>query len=106
MAVVKLTKENFDKEVMQSDKPVLIDFYADWCGPCKMISPILEELAKEYEGKVTIVKVNVDENGDIAGRYGVMSIPNLVLFKNGDVVKQVVGFQPKNQLQALLNSAI
>ena len=85
---------------------VLVDFYADWCGPCKMISPILEELAKEYEGKVTIVKVNVDENGDIAGRYGVMSIPNLVLFKNGDVVKQVVGFQPKNQLQALLNSAI
>ena len=91
-------------DAIKDNGVVLVDFYADWCGPCKMISPILEELAKEYEGKVTIVKVNVDENGDIAGRYGVMSIPNLVLFKN--VVKQVVGFQPKNQLQALLNSAI
>ena len=95
-----------DFDAIKDNGVVLVDFYADWCGPCKMISPILEELAKEYEGKVTIVKVNVDENGDIAGRYGVMSIPNLVLFKNGDVVKQVVGFQPKNQLQALLNSAI
>ena len=93
-------------DAIKDNGVVLVDFYEDWCGPCKMISPILEELAKEYEGKVTIVKVNVDENGDIAGRYGVMSIPNLVLFKNGDVVKQVVGFQPKNQLQALLNSAI
>ena len=93
-------------DAIKDNGVVLVDFYADWCGPCKMISPILEELAKEYEGKVTIVKVNVDENGDIAGRYGVMSIPNLVLFKNGDVVKQVVGFQPKNQLQSLLNSAI
>ena len=93
-------------DAIKDNGVVLVDFYADWCGPCKMISPILEELAKEYEGKVTIVKVNVDENGNIAGRYGVMSIPNLVLFKNGDVVKQVVGFQPKNQLQALLNSAI
>ena len=93
-------------DAIKDNGVVLVDFYADWCGPCKMISPILEELAKEYEGKVTIVKVNVDENGDIAGRYGAMSIPNLVLFKNGDVVKQVVGFQPKNQLQALLNSAI
>ncbi|GAA6426940.1 thioredoxin [Dielma fastidiosa] len=93
-------------DAIKDNGVVLVDFYADWCGPCKMISPILEELAKEYEGKVTIAKVNVDENGDIAGRYGVMSIPNLVLFKNGDVVKQVVGFQPKNQLQALLNSAI
>ena len=93
-------------DAIKDNGVVLVDFYADWCGPCKMISPILEELAKEYEGKVTIVKVNVDENGDLAGRYGVMSIPNLVLFKNGDVVKQVVGFQPKNQLQALLNSAI
>ena len=93
-------------DAIKDNGVVLVDFYADWCGPCKMISPILEELAKEYAGKVTIVKVNVDENGDIAGRYGVMSIPNLVLFKNGDVVKQVVGFQPKNQLQALLNSAI
>ena len=99
-------EKNQTQWVYEGNKPAIIDFYADWCGPCKMISPILEELAKEYEGKVTIVKVNVDENGDIAGRYGVMSIPNLVLFKNGDVVKQVVGFQPKNQLQALLNSAI
>lgn len=93
-------------DAIRENGVVLVDFYADWCGPCKMISPILEELAKEYEGKATIVKVNVDENGDIAGRYGVMSIPNLVLFKNGEVVKQVVGFQPKNQLQALLNSVI
>lgn len=93
-------------DAIKENGVVLVDFYADWCGPCKMISPILEELAKEYEGKVSIAKVNVDENGDIAGRYGVMSIPNLVLFKNGEVVKQVVGFQPKNQLQALLNSVI
>ena len=93
-------------DAVKNNGVVLVDFYADWCGPCKMISPVLEELSKEYEGKATIVKVNVDQSGDVASRYGVMSIPNLVLFKNGEVVKQVVGFQPKPQLEALLNSVL
>ena len=85
---------------------VLVDFFANWCGPCKMISPVLEELAKDYEGKATIVKVDVDQDGAIAARYGVMNIPNLILFKDGQPVKQVVGFQQKAALSNLLNSVL
>lgn len=98
------TKADFDGIVKSG--VVLVDFYADWCGPCKMVAPVLEELATAYEGKVTIVKVNVDDDSELAQRFGVMSIPTLILFKDGAIFKQVVGFQPKPQLAALLDSAL
>ena len=85
---------------------VLVDFYAEWCGPCKMIGPVLEQLAGEYEGKAEIVKVNVDNENELAAAYGVMSIPNLILFKDGQPVKQVVGYQAKKALKALIDSAL
>ena len=98
MAVVKLTVENFEQEVLKSDKPVLVDFYADWCGPCKMMAPVIEELAKELEGKVKVGKINVDENPDIAVEYNVMSIPTLIVFKNGKEEKRLVGLRNKEEL--------
>lgn len=102
---MKIVKQaEFDE--IKNNGVVLVDFYADWCGPCKMISPVLQELSEEYEGRATIIKVNVDNDGEVAARYGVMSIPNLVLLKDGEVVKQVVGFQPKPALKALLDSAL
>ena len=93
--VYKFDESNFDAEVLQSDLPVFVDFYADWCGPCKMMSPVIDKLAEEYEGKIKVGKVNVDENGDLAVRYGIMSIPNMVFFKNGEVADRVVGAIPK-----------
>ncbi|MGL5978291.1 MAG: thioredoxin [Erysipelotrichaceae bacterium] len=99
-----VNKSEFDTVIATG--VVLVDFYADWCGPCKMIAPVLEELQGEFEGRATIVKVNVDNDGEIAQRFGVMSIPTLILFKDGQLVKQVVGFQPKPQLAALISSAI
>ena len=93
--VHKFTESNFDAEVLQSDLPVFVDFYADWCGPCKMMSPVIDKLAQEYDGKIKVGKVNVDENGDLAVRYGIMSIPNMVFFKNGEVADRVVGAIPK-----------
>ncbi|MGL5541011.1 MAG: thioredoxin [Erysipelotrichaceae bacterium] len=98
-----VNKAEFDAVI--SEGVVLVDFYADWCGPCKMVAPILEELAKENEGKANIVKLNVDNDPEVAQKFGVMSIPTLILFKDGKIVKQVIGFQPKPQLQALINSA-
>ncbi len=94
MDIVHLSKENFEAEVMQSDKPVLIDFWATWCGPCQMLGPVLEEIAMEVDD-VKIAKVNVDENQELAQKYGVMSIPMLALVKNGEVVDTTVGAQPK-----------
>ena len=93
--VYKFDESNFDAEVLQSDLPVFVDFYADWCGPCKMMSPVIDKLAEEYEGKIKVGKVNVDENGDLAVKYGIMSIPNMVFFKNGEVAYRVVGAIPK-----------
>ncbi len=93
--VYKFDESNFDAEVLQSDIPVFVDFYADWCGPCKMMSPVIDKLAEEYEGKIKVGKVNVDENGDLAVKYGIMSIPNMVFFKNGEVADRVVGAIPK-----------
>lgn len=93
--VYKFDESNFDAEVLQSDLPVFVDFYADWCGPCKMMSPVIDKLAEEYEGKIKVGKVNVDENGDLAVKYGIMSIPNMVFFKNGEVADRVVGAIPK-----------
>lgn len=95
---IKISSENFEKEVLNSEKPVLVDFFADWCGPCKMMAPIVEELATELEGKAKVGKLNVDENSDIAIEYNVMSIPTLIVFKNGKEEKRLVGVQDKEEL--------
>lgn len=90
-----LTEENFQKEVLESDVPVVVDFWAVWCGPCKMLSPTLDQVASEFEGKAKVGKVNVDENQQLAAQYGIMSIPTVMIFKDGKVVEQFIGVQPK-----------
>ena len=105
MSVLKITKENFDV-LKTSEKTVLIDFYADWCGPCKMMSPVLDQLSAELEGKIKIGKVNVDDDPELAGQFKVMSIPNFVLIKNGQVVDQVIGAVPKAQMLAKLQAVL
>lgn len=102
MAELKITAANFENEVLHSDKPILLDFYADWCGPCKMLSPILHELAEEKSGTLKVGKVNVDEQPDLAAEFGVMSIPTLLLFENGKLVRQAVGARPKSGVLELL----
>lgn len=102
MAELKITRENFENEVMKSNIPVLIDFWAPWCGPCRMMEPIIEQLADEYEGKAKVGKVNVDEEGELSQAFGVMSIPTIVLVKDGKVVKQAVGARPKAEVEAML----
>jgi len=99
MALMHLTDKNFKKEVLESDLPVLVDFWAPWCGPCKMISPLLEESAKEFDKKLKVVKVNVDESPQTATQYGVMSIPTLVFFKSGKIMNQVVGALSRQELK-------
>ena len=99
---VKITLENFDEEVLKSDIPVIVDFYADWCGPCKMLAPELEAVAKELEGKVKIGKINVDEQPELAQAFGIMSIPTLVVMKEGKIVRQESGARPKAQIIALI----
>ena len=98
---IVLTDANFD-EIVNSDKPVLVDFWAEWCGPCKMIGPVVEELAGDYDGKAVIGKLNVDENPQVTAKFGVRSIPTLLVFKNGQVVDKVVGAVPKSQLVSKL----
>ena len=102
MAEITITGENFEREVVKSDKPVLLDFWASWCGPCMMVAPILKEIADEYEGKVCIGKVNVDEQPALADKFNISSIPTLVLMKNGKIVQTSVGFKPKAQIEAML----
>ncbi len=102
MAELKITRENFENEVMKSNIPVLIDFWAPWCGPCRMMGPIIEQLAEEYEGKAKVGKVNVDEEGELSQAFGVMSIPTIVLVKDGKIVKQAVGARPKAEVEAML----
>ena len=96
--IVTLTTATFDESVTGSEKPVVVDFWAEWCGPCKMIAPILGEIAAEKAGQVTIAKLNVDDHGDVAQRYGIMSIPTLLVFKDGQMVKKMVGAKGKSQL--------
>ncbi len=95
---IKLNSENFEKEVLKSEKPVLVDFYADWCGPCNAMAPVIEELATELDGKAKVGKINVDENSDIAVEYNVMSIPTLIIFQNGKEEKRLVGLRDKEEL--------
>ncbi|NTV47218.1 MAG: thioredoxin [Chlorobiales bacterium] len=99
---ITATDQNFDQEVIKSDKPVLVDFWAVWCGPCRMIAPVVEELANDYDGKAVIAKLNVDENPQVSMKYGIRSIPTLLIFKNGQVVDQIVGAVPKNVIDSKL----
>ena len=102
MAEVKITVSNFESEVLRSDQPVLVDFYADWCGPCRMLAPVLEAIAREYEGGVKVGKVNVDEQMELAQKFGVSSIPLLVVFKDGQPVAKSLGYRPKEEIVNLL----
>jgi thioredoxin 1 len=102
MSVLKVTKENFETEVLNSDKPVLLDFWAAWCGPCRMVAPIIDEIAIETEGKAKVGKINVDEQQELASKFKVMSIPTLVVIKNGKVVETVIGARPKQAILSML----
>jgi len=104
MGALHLNDKNFETEVTKSNIPVLVDFWAEWCGPCKIIAPIIDQLAGELAGKMKVTKLNVDESADLAGQYNVMSIPTLLIFKNGQVVDQIVGAMPKDKLLAKINS--
>ncbi|MDX1586827.1 MAG: thioredoxin TrxA [Candidatus Halalkalibacterium sp. M3_1C_030] len=98
------TDDSFEEDVLNSDKPVLVDFWAEWCGPCRMVGPVVDELAEEFEGKARIGKVDVDNNPEISTKYGIRSIPSLLIFKNGEVVDQIVGAVPKAQLKKQLEA--
>ena len=103
---VTLTDNNFHDEVINSQTPVLVDFWAEWCGPCRMVGPVVEEIAQEFEGKIKVGKVNVDENQATAAQYGIRSIPTLLFFKGGQLVNQIVGVQPKTKLVELINKIL
>ncbi|MCF6320815.1 MAG: thioredoxin [Rhizobiaceae bacterium] len=105
MATIKVDQSNFESDVLKSDIPVVVDFWAEWCGPCKMIGPHLEEISEDMEGKVKVAKLNIDENPDIAVKYGVRSIPTLVMFKDGEPASIQVGAKPKSALVDWVNSA-
>ena len=99
-----ITSEDFDKEVLQSETPVLVDFWAEWCGPCKMIAPSVDTIATEYSGKLKVFKLDVDKEPGIAAKYGIMSIPTLIIFKNGEVAEQIVGLLPKPKIEEKIAS--
>ena len=102
----EVTDATFESDVLKSNLPVLVDFWAPWCGPCRMVSPIVEELADEYRGRVKFVKLNTDDNVQTASRYGIRSIPTLLLFKDGEPADQVIGFRPKRELAKVLDRAL
>lgn len=104
--VIELTNENFDSEVVSHEGTVLVDFWAPWCGPCRMVGPVVEQIATEYAGRAKVAKLNTDEASDIASRYGIRSIPTLLFFKNGEVVQQLVGAYPKPKITEKLDAAL
>lgn len=101
--VTVITKNNFEQEVINSELPVMIDFWATWCGPCRMVAPIMDELAEEYEGKAKICKINVDDEGELAAKFRVMSIPTIMVYKNGNMAERIVGAMPKNEFKNILD---
>ena len=101
-----VTDSNFEQEVLKADKPVLVDFWAPWCGPCRMVAPVVEELADDYAGRVEFVKLNTDDNPDTAVKYGIRSIPTLLVFNEGEVAGQIVGFRPKSDLAERLDAVV
>lgn len=102
MAEINLTNENFESEVLNSNIPVLVDFWASWCGPCKMLAPIIAEIAEEYEGKIKVCKVNIDEAGELAVKFGIVSIPTVLVFKNGEISDKAIGYRPKEDILKLI----
>ncbi|MBQ4574431.1 MAG: thioredoxin [Clostridia bacterium] len=106
MAELILTNENFENEVLNSDIPVLVDFWAEWCGPCRMLGPVVEQIAEEYEGKLKVGKINVDEQSDLAMKYSIASIPTLLIFRNGEIAANSIGFKTKAALAKMLDELL
>ncbi|MFA5675272.1 MAG: thioredoxin [Christensenellales bacterium] len=103
---LRISEENFNDTVLSSELPVLVDFWAEWCAPCRMIAPVIEQVAAEYEQRAVVGKINIDEESELAGRYGVMSIPTLILFKNGEIKQKSVGVVGKDKITAMIDSAL
>ena len=106
MSEINLNSSNFNNEITNTDKLVIIDFFATWCGPCKMLSPIISEIANEYSNRVKVCKVNIDENQDLAIKYNIMSVPTLIFLKNGEIIKISIGFCPKSELENIINNLL
>ena len=104
--IINVDHDSFQKAVLDSQKPVLVDFWAPWCGPCRAVAPVIEELTNDYQGKIEFAKVNVDEAPFVASKYGIMSIPTIMVFKDGKPLQQAIGYQPKDQLKKLLDGAL